>query len=119
MPYQILQQNLILTANNYATILVELKRFEEANSLLCKMIPAARRVLGESHQLTLRMRGVYAVALHRNCATLEDQREAVATLEETERAMRRVFGGAHPITMAITGALQRARAALRATLPES
>jgi len=65
------------------------------------------------------MRGVYAVALHRNCATLEDQREAVATLEETERAMRRVFGGAHPITMAITGALQRARAALRATLPES
>ena len=59
------------------------------------------------------------MALHRNCATLEDQREAVATLEETERAMRRVFGGAHPITMAITGALQSARAALRATLPES
>ena len=84
-----------------------------------KTMPVAQRVLGESHQLTLRMRGVYAVALHRNCATLEDQREAVATLEETERAMRRVFGGAHPITMAITGALQRARAALRATLPES
>ena len=95
--------------------------FEEANSLLCKMIPVARRVLGESHQLTLRMRGAYAVVLHRKCATLEDQREAVETLEETARAMRRVFGGAHPITRGIEANLQRAQAALRAreTLPGS
>ena len=40
----------------------------------------------------------YAEALYQDTgATLDDLREAVTTLEETERTMRRVFGGAHPI----------------------
>ena len=73
-------------------------------------MPVARRALGESHQLTLRMRGVYAVALHRNCATLEDQREAVNMLEELERTARRVLGGTHPTTVQIECNLQNARA---------
>ena len=47
-------------------------------------------------------------------ATLADLREAVTTLEDTERVARRVLGGAHPITAAIEVALQNARAALRA-----
>ena len=47
-------------------------------------------------------------------ATLDDIREAVATLEETERAARRVFGGAHPLTLNIENSLREARAALRA-----
>ena len=47
-------------------------------------------------------------------ATLDNLREAVTTLEETERTARRVFGGAHPTTVGIGGALQDARAALRA-----
>ena len=47
-------------------------------------------------------------------ATLDDLREAVTTLEETERTMRRVLGGAHPLTTGIEGSLQNARAALRA-----
>ena len=47
-------------------------------------------------------------------ATLDELREAVATLEETERTARRVFGGAHPLTRNIEGTLQNARAALRA-----
>ena len=46
-------------------------------------------------------------------ATLGDLREAVATLEETERIARRVFGGAHPVTTAHEKALRNARAALR------
>ena len=41
-------------------------------------------------------------------------REAVTTLEDGERIARRVFGGAHPITMGIEEALRNARAALRA-----
>ena len=98
---------------NYVSSLTSLKRFEEAKSLLRKTIPVARRVLGESHQLTLRMRGVYAVALYKNCATLEDQREALTTLEDVERTMRRVMGGAHPATAGIVEALR----AVRATLP--
>ncbi len=61
------------------------------------------------------MRGCYAEALYRDPdATLDDLREAVSTLEETERIARRVFGSAHPLTTAIENHLQNARAALRA-----
>jgi len=47
-------------------------------------------------------------------ATLDDLREAVTTLEETERTARRVLGGAYPVTSAIVDELRDARAALRA-----
>ena len=47
-------------------------------------------------------------------ATLDDLREAVTTLEETERIARRVLGGAHPQTTGIDEALKCTRAALRA-----
>ena len=57
----------------------------------------------------------YARALYEDpAATLDDLREAVATLEETERIARRVFGGAHPLTGGIEETLRDARAALRA-----
>ena len=42
--------------------LVDLRRFEEAKSLLRKTIPIARRVLGDGHELTLRMRSMYSDA---------------------------------------------------------
>ena len=48
--------------NNYANGLVDLQRFEEAKSLLRKTIPIARRVLGDGHELTLRMRSIYSDA---------------------------------------------------------
>ena len=61
------------------------------------------------------MRLIYALALCKNTgATLDDLREAVTTLEETERIARRVFGGAHPLTTGIEDELRKARAALRA-----
>ena len=41
----------------------------------------------------------FTLALCENdAATLDDLREAVTTLEDTERIARRVLGGAHPIT---------------------
>ena len=90
-----------------------LQRFEEAKSLLRKSMPAARRVLGDSKHITLRMRKVYAKALCDNPgATLDDLREAVTTLEELERTSRRVFGGSHPLTNAIEDDLQKSRDAL-------
>ena len=49
-------------------------------------------------------------------ATLDDLREAVRTLEETERTARRVMGSANPVTMQIEQSLQSARAAARAAL---
>ena len=47
-------------------------------------------------------------------ATLDDLREAVTTLEDTERIARRVLGGAHPLTVEIEHNLENSRAALRA-----
>ena len=61
----------------------------------------------------------YARALYEDpAATLDDLREAVTTLEELERATRRVMGGAHPTTENIEESLRDARAALRAREPK-
>ena len=55
----------------------------------------------------------YAESLYKdNGATLDDLRESVTTLEDTERTARRVLGGAHPLTTAIECDLRNARAAL-------
>ena len=64
---------------------------------------AARRVVGVAARP--------AVALDSG-ATLDDLREAVTTLEDTERIARLVFGGEHPTTTGIEDALQDARVAL-------
>ena len=102
-------------ANNYALSLIDLKHPEEAKPLLRQTIPIARRLFEENDDTTLRMRWYYAMALYKeDGATLGDLREAMTTLEETERTTRRIFGGAHPFTAAIETDLRRARAALRA-----
>ena len=108
-------QRTLTTANNYADSLLSLRRFEEAKSLMLEMLPVALRALGEGHRLTLKMRLNYAQTLFADtAATLDDLREAVSTLEDTTRTAWQVFGGAHPLTESIEGALQNARAALRA-----
>ena len=105
----------LIAANNYAASLLGLQHFEEAKELLCTTIPVAQRVLGESDEFTLKMRNNYAEALYEDDrATLDDLREAVATLEELERTARHVLGGAHPTAVGIEGYLRDARAALRA-----
>jgi hypothetical protein len=102
-------------ANNYAGSLVNLRRFEEAKALLLKTMPVARRVLGQSHDVTLGMRKIYGEVLCRaDGAMLDDLREAVTTLEDTIRIRRRVFGGSHPKTEIIERTLRNARAVLRA-----
>ena len=64
---------------------------------------------------TLRLRFSYALALcGDNGRTIDDVREAVTTLAETERIARRGLGGTHPLTVDIEHVLQKARAALRA-----
>jgi hypothetical protein len=79
------------------------------------MIPVAQRILKGSHELTLRMRTLYAVVLYDNPgATLDDLREAVTTLEGVERTARQVLGIAHPMTSSFVNALRDARAVLRA-----
>ena len=101
-------------ANNYATSLLKLQRFDEAKALLRKTIPGARRALGESHLDTLRMRMNYAQTLYKDeGAALDDLREALTTLEETGRISHRVLGGTHPMTTGIEDDLRTARAVLQ------
>ena len=45
-------------------------------------------------------------------ATLDDIREAVATLDKLKQTFRRQLGGAHPKTVAIEGSIQEARMTL-------
>ena len=102
-------------ANNYAVSLLDLRRFAEARSLMRRMTPVARRVLGEGQDLTLRSRWIYAQTLYKDDgATLGDIREAVTTLEDTGRTARRVFGVTHPTATGIAYDLQKERAALAA-----
>ena len=99
----------------YAATLIDLRRFEEAKSLLRKSLPMARRVLGESHEHTLRMKWHYGHALHKDeGATLDDLREADGTLAETAQTARRVLGNSHPTARWVERELIMARAALRA-----
>jgi hypothetical protein len=105
----------LAAALNYASSLGELKRFEEAKSLMYKTITVARSTLGGSHDITLKMRWSYARTLYRDPgATLEDLREAVTMLEETQRTALRVFGGAHPLVADLEHSLRASRAALGA-----
>ena len=107
----------MIEACNHASLLKQLNRFNEIKALLVGTIPVARRVLGESHDTTLTIRSLYAEALCRDPgATLDDIREAVATLEEIGPTARRFLGGAHPETAMIEQSL---RAALRARETQS
>ena len=102
-------------ANNLAVSLKHLRRFEETRSLLRKTIPVARRVLGEGHNIMLRMRWTFARSLCMYAdATLDDLREAVATLEDVARIARRGLGGSHPLTTEFEGNLRKSRKMLRA-----
>ena len=87
----------LVTALNYASSLNHLRRSEEAKSLLHRMMPVARRILGDCHELTLKMRWNYANAVREDdCATRDELREANDTLEDTARIARRVLGPSHP-----------------------
>ena len=90
-------------------------RFDEAKSLLSQSMPVARRVLGESHRITIFMRSSFENARYLDpSTTLNDHREAVVALEEVVRDVRRVLGATHPHVQQIEGSLQNARRMLRA-----
>ena len=100
----------ILAALALAGCLFSINDFQETKSLLLRTIPVAQRVLEEGDVLTLKLRSLYADALFADPgATLDDTREAVNTLEDTERTARRFLGSAHPDTAVIERHLRCAR----------
>jgi len=109
------QEETLRAAYNYAVTLIEEEQFEEAKLLLHGAMPVARRVLGDSSELRLRIRWRYARVLYKDpAATLDDLREAVTAIDDLVRDSRRVVGGAHPLHGSLERDLARARAALRA-----
>ena len=61
------------------------------------------------------MRWIYARALYADpAATLDDLREGMTLLEETERTARRVLGSAHPFTESVEKTLRKSREVLSA-----
>ena len=108
-------EHTLMAVLNYASTLEHgLQRFKEAKSLLRRKLPVALRVLGTSHDITLKIRWSYARALYKDDgATLDDLRMAVILLEVTLRNARRVLGGSHPTTAGIEKSLREARAAFR------
>ena len=111
----------ITVASNYALALGKLERYAETKAVLRKMMPVAQRLLGENNYFTLKMRGLYATVLYVDdgSSTQDDLREAVSTLEDTERTARRVLGGAHPTVVELEAHLRAARAVLRFRLSEA
>ena len=78
-----------------------------------KTIPVSRRFRGKSDEHTLRLMWNCAIALYNDeGATLNDLREAVTMLQETERTAQRVLGGAHPLVARIEQSLRESQAAL-------
>ena len=78
-------------------------------------IPVARRVLGDSNELTIMMRMNYARALYTDDdTTLDDLRESVTMWLDVGRIAWRVLSTSHPLTAEIAVDLRCARAALRA-----
>ncbi|CAH0378065.1 unnamed protein product [Pelagomonas calceolata] len=108
------RESLVL-AENYASSRLYLDP-DEAKALLRKIIPVARRVFGEDHQLAIRLRWLYAARLCEDPKgsepTLDDVREAATTLEELERTARRVLGGGHPMAREIKSSMHYARSLL-------
>jgi hypothetical protein len=118
----------VLEASEYANYLIALKRYKEVKELLRRTLPAAEHVLGKDHErgcredvynggfgILLKMHWLYAEALYKDAgATLDDLREAVATLEILERDARIVLGdNARRFVEDIESSLRDARAALR------
>ena len=109
-------QETIWSAGYLANGLYRTRRFDEGKALLRKVIPVARRVLGKGNIDTIRLRWSYGLFLFRSPdATLDDIREAVATMEETYRTVEGVFGAEHAYTREMDPKdIRFARAELRA-----
>ena len=113
-------ENTLRAATNYAWSLINFRRFEDGKALLRKTMPLARRVLGENHEITLKVCWAYARALYEDStATLGDLREAVNSLQQVERTARRVFGRLHPTVVQIEHNLRSSQAVLGFREPQS
>ena len=101
----------LIGAGNLAATLVDtLQQFDEAKAFLRDRIPEAIRALGKDHDITFKLRRMYAQSLYENDgASREDVTAAIETLEDLDRRGTRVYGPAHPQTVTTRNRLAEAR----------
>ena len=104
-------ESTLLSAGNLASSLVDtLQQFDEAKAFLLDRIPETIRALGKDHANTFRLQRMYAQCLYKNeGASREDVTAAIATLEELDRKITRIYGASHPQTGATRSRLAEAR----------
>ena len=103
-------QQTLTVASHYAATLIRIERFEEAKRVLRQVIPVAQRTLGTVHMCTVSLREDLARAmLQDGNSTLGEKREALRTLEDSLRVMRRVLGTQHPETQRVQRSLHMYR----------
>ena len=84
--------------------------FEDAKPFLLDLIPKAKIAFGNEHQNTLLMILYHAIAVQKHCeSSLDEQREAIARLEDVCRIYRQVYGADHPMRGIADGRLKDAR----------
>ena len=88
---------------------IDLRRFEEAKSLLRKTIPVARRVFGGESGRVLSLREDLCRATLAGDSSSKEKRKALQMLEDTVAALRRLFGLLHPETQRAQGLLEKWR----------
>ena len=91
-------------------VLLDLRRFKEAKRVLRKVVPVARRVLGNHHELTLSIcEDLCRATLLDGGSSANEKRDALKMLEDTLGVMRRVLGPQHPETQRVQGSLHSYR----------
>ena len=102
----------LTTALNISMILCDTERYSEAAAFSSKGVGESTRLLGFDHDITLRLRSNYAMAIYMDPnSSLQDLTSAVETMEKVLRVRRRVFGDC-PRTTSDTWRTEAAQAIL-------
>ena len=93
---------------NLANILYQQEHYAECLDVLQKEAPAAQRILGKEHEVTLCLQALYGANLSKRTDP-GDARRGLAMMEESYKIQRRVLGYEHPRTRETGANLENAR----------
>ena len=98
-----------MSAMNLANSLCSNAQFTEVKVLMNELLPTARRVFGDAHEITIGLRYLLSRSVVDNPdATKQDLRGAKGELEDLLRTTRRVFGTSHPRFEIVQDAIEKA-----------
>ena len=99
---------------NLANSLCSNAQFTEVKVLMNELLPTARRVFGDAHEITIGLRYLLSRSVVDNPdATKQDLRGAKGELEDLLRTTRRIYGQSHPRVQLVRDLLETANDRLR------